>query len=109
MIRDPIPERQEPARERHGVFLERGLAPRLNWILGLYAGTNGVLSSQFDRDASLIASLNQQKADWEVRRADKQQGLQEARFTGLETALSQLQSQGRWLSGRLSGLCANTS
>ena len=32
---------------------------------------NGVLLSQIDREASLIASLKQQEADWEMLLADK--------------------------------------
>jgi flagellar hook-associated protein 2 len=88
-------------------YSSEGLAQRLNGILSSYTGTNGVLSSQINGESSLIASLNQQKADWDVRLADKQQALQ-TKFTAMETALSQLQSQGSWLSGQLSGLSANS-
>jgi flagellar hook-associated protein 2 len=89
-----------------GSYSNEGLAQRLNGILGSYTGTNGILSGQITGESSLIASLNQQKADWDVRLQEKQQTLQ-TKFTAMETALSQLQSQGSWLSGQLSGLSAN--
>jgi flagellar hook-associated protein 2 len=86
-------------------YSSQGLVQRLNGIFGQYNGVNGVLTSALAGQASLIASLNQQKADWDVRLATKQTALQQ-KFTNMETALSQLQSQGSWLSGQISKLGA---
>ena len=83
-----------------GSYGSEGVAQRLNGILQQYTGTKGVLTSEISGEGSLIASLNQQKADWDTRLADKQTALQQ-KFTAMETALSKLQSQGNWLSGQL--------
>jgi hypothetical protein len=49
------------------------------------------------------AQPNPQKADWDIRLAKRQTALQ-ARFTAMETALANLQSQVNWLSGRIAEL-----
>jgi flagellar hook-associated protein 2 len=86
-----------------GNYSSEGVAQRLNGILGSYTGTKGVLTGEISGESSLITSLNQQKADWDIRLADKQTALQ-TKFTAMETALSSLQSQGQWLSGQIAKL-----
>jgi flagellar hook-associated protein 2 len=86
-----------------GSYGSEGVAQRLNGILSSYSGTKGVLTGEISGEATLIASLNQQKADWDTRLADKQTALQQ-KFTAMETALSSLQSQGQWLSGQIAKL-----
>ena len=86
-----------------GTYASEGLAQRLNDVFQQYTGTKGVFTTEINGENSLIASLNQQKADWDVRLADKQAALQQ-KYTAMETALSQLQSQGSWLSGQISKL-----
>jgi flagellar hook-associated protein 2 len=84
-------------------FGSEGVSQRLNGILQQYSGTNGVLTSQINGESTLIASLNQQKADWDVRLSERQTALQ-TKYTAMETALSKLQSQGTWLSGQIAKL-----
>ena len=86
-----------------GSYSSEGAAQRLNGILSQYTGTKGVLTSEISGESTLIASLNQQKADWDVRLAEKQTALQ-TKFTAMETAMSSLQSQGQWLSGQIAKL-----
>src|SRR5262249_24429131 len=90
----------------NGNYGSEGVAQRLNGVMQQYTGTKGVLNSEISGEGSLIASLNQQKADWDVRLATRQASLQQ-KYTAMETALSQLQSQGSWLSGQISKLGAS--
>ncbi|MET1004112.1 MAG: flagellar filament capping protein FliD [Propionibacteriaceae bacterium] len=52
---------------------------------------------------SVIDNYTTQIANWDVRLAAKQTALQK-QYTGLETALSKLQSQSTWLSGQIASL-----
>jgi flagellar hook-associated protein 2 len=86
-----------------GSYGSEGVAQRLNGVLQQFTGTKGALTTAIAGEGTLISSLNRQKADWDVRLAEKQTALQQ-KFTAMETALSQIQSQGNWLSGQLSKL-----
>jgi flagellar hook-associated protein 2 len=88
-------------------YSTQGLAQRLNGIMAQFTGTKGVLNSEIQGQSSLIASLNQQKSEWDVRLASQQTALQ-TKFANMETALSQLQSQGSWLSSSIAKLSANS-
>jgi len=81
----------------------QGFAQRLNGVLNGYIGTSGALTSAITSSSGLIASLGKQKADWDVRLADKEAALR-AQYANMESALSSVQSQGNWLSGQISGL-----
>lgn len=52
---------------------------------------------------TLIDSMNFQIDDWDVRLAAKREALQKT-YSGLETALSKLNSQSTWLSGQIASL-----
>jgi flagellar hook-associated protein 2 len=52
---------------------------------------------------TLIDSMNFQIDDWDVRLAAKREALQKT-YSGLETALSKLNSQSSWLSGQIASL-----
>jgi flagellar hook-associated protein 2 len=84
-------------------FGSEGLAQRMNGVLQQSTGAHGSISSRITGESQLISSLNQQKADWDVRLSERQTALQ-AKFTAMETALSKIQSQGNWLSSTIAKL-----
>src|SRR3954447_11562106 len=90
-----------------GSYDTEGLSQRLHrflkpWLTG--DGTNApILTSRIDSSASLIADLTDQMASIDQRLSLRESALRQ-QFTTLETALSQLQSQGQWLSGQLASL-----
>jgi flagellar hook-associated protein 2 len=86
-----------------GSYDSEGLGQRLNTLLLQYTGTNGVLPSALASESSLLTELAQQKADWDVRLATRQQTLQ-AQFTNMETAMQKAQAQGSWLASQVSSL-----
>lgn len=65
--------------------------------------TGGPLDAAIDSQADQIKQLQSGIADWDARLTLKQQTLQ-AQFTAMETALSQSQQQGSWLSGQIASL-----
>ncbi|HEX5145394.1 MAG TPA: flagellar filament capping protein FliD [Conexibacter sp.] len=65
--------------------------------------TGGTLDSDINGDGDQIKQLQSDIADWDDRLALRQQTLQ-AQFTAMETALSQSQSMGQWLTGQISSL-----
>jgi flagellar hook-associated protein 2 len=68
--------------------------------------TGGTLDVQITGADSELKRLQQAMADMDDRLALKEQTLR-AQFTAMETALSQSQAQGSWLSGQLAGLQKN--
>jgi flagellar hook-associated protein 2 len=86
-----------------GNFASEGLAQRLNGVIRQYTGSQGVISSEISGESSLIASLNDQKAEWDVRLQEQQTALQ-TKFSNMESALSSLQSQGSWLTSAIAKL-----
>ena len=61
------------------------------------------MSSRIDASASLISDLTDQMASIDQRLSLREAALRQ-QFTSLETALSQIQSQGQWLTGQLAQL-----
>jgi len=89
-----------------GSYDTEGLGQRLSglvdpWLTDANAG--GILQSRIAGEDSTIKELKDQQADWDQRLALKEQQYR-AQFTALETALSQAQSQGQWLSGQIASL-----
>jgi flagellar hook-associated protein 2 len=68
----------------------------------------GVLSGLINRRTAAIRGLNEQVASWDVR-LDLRRAALERQWSGLEVALSKLQSQSNWLSGQLAGLSTSSS
>jgi flagellar hook-associated protein 2 len=64
---------------------------------------NTNLTSSITGRKNTIDSLNLQISNWDSRLVAKREALQKT-YTGLETALSKLQSQSTWLSGQISSL-----
>jgi flagellar hook-associated protein 2 len=63
----------------------------------------GTLAGIITRRNESIKGLNDQVAAWDTRLELRKANLQR-QFSGLEVALSKLQSQSSWLSGQLAGL-----
>jgi len=82
---------------------QEGIARRVNDLVTNTAGVKGTVTSEISGENDLIASLDQQSADWDVRLTDKEAALRK-QFSDMETALSQLQSQGSWLTGQIAKL-----
>jgi flagellar hook-associated protein 2 len=68
--------------------------------------TVGTLTTTIASRNTMIQSLNDQIADWDVRLAQRQETLQN-QFSAMEVALQKLQSQASWLNGQISSLQAN--
>jgi flagellar hook-associated protein 2 len=86
-----------------GSYATEGLAQRLSDNLATYTSANGILASRIASEDSLISSYKKRSADLDVRLDEREKALR-AKFTAMETALSQAQQQGNWLAGQLSGL-----
>jgi flagellar hook-associated protein 2 len=80
-----------------------GLVQRLNGVMSSYIGTGGILNSSIASEQTLIDQLGDQKALWDVRLNDKETALRQ-QYTNMETAMSQAQSQGSWLSSQITSL-----
>ena len=65
--------------------------------------TGGTLDTAINGQGDEIKRLQSDISDWDERLALKQQTLQ-AQFTAMETALSQSQTQGQWLTSQISSL-----
>ncbi len=89
-----------------GNYASEGLSQRLNDIVFPWVEVGGVMDSRLQAESSILKDLQDQQAQLNVRLNDKQAALQ-AQFANLETALSQSQSQGSWLSSQIAGLNAN--
>ncbi len=85
-----------------------GMVQRLNGVMSGYIGTGGILNSAIASEDSLINQLGDQKAMWDVRLNDKQAALRQ-QYTAMETAMSQAQSQGQWLTGQIASLTKSSS
>jgi len=64
---------------------------------------NNNLTSSITGRKHTIDSLNLQINNWDARLFAKREAMQK-KYTGLETALSKLQSQSTWLNGQIGGL-----
>jgi flagellar hook-associated protein 2 len=89
-------------------YSTEGMVQRLNGVLGGYIGVGGILNSAIASEGTMINQLGDQKAMWDVRLNDKEQALR-TQYTNMETALSQAQSQGSWLTSQIAGLTASKS
>jgi flagellar hook-associated protein 2 len=88
-------------------YSSEGLVQRLNGVLGNYVGTKGILNSELTSEVTTISQLQQQKADWDVRLTDKEAALRQ-QYTNMETAMSQAQSEGSWLTSQVAGLSSTS-
>lgn len=86
-----------------GVYGTQGLAQRLDTLVNAQLGSGGVLTARIASSTSAITGYSKSIEAWTTRLATKQQQLQQ-QFTNMETALSQAQSQGNWLSGQIAKL-----
>jgi flagellar hook-associated protein 2 len=90
-----------------GTYATEGLAQRLHgvvdpWVVG--SGTSSaIFDSRISSEQSMIDELVKQQSDMDVRLNDREAALRQ-KFTAMETALSQIQSQGNWLLGQLAQL-----
>ena len=89
-------------------YSTEGMVQRLNGVMSGYIGTGGILNSAIASEGSLINELGDQKAMWDVRLNDKQAALRQ-QYTAMETAMSQAQSQGQWLTGQIASLTKSSS
>jgi flagellar hook-associated protein 2 len=89
-----------------GAYASEGLSQRLNDILFPWLQVGGVLDSRLDAESAILKDLQDQQDALNVRLDAKQAALQ-AQFANLETALSQAQSEGSWLSSQIAGLARN--
>ena len=90
-----------------GSYASEGIAQRLDryltpWLSG--DGTNAaIMTSRLDAAGSVISRLTDQMAALDSRLALHESSLR-ARFTALESALQQNQTQGQWLTAQLARL-----
>jgi flagellar hook-associated protein 2 len=80
-----------------------GWAQGFQAIVDGAAAPGGTLDARIAGENAEIADLTSSMSDWDQRLALRQQALQQ-QFAALESALSQSQSQGQWLSGQLASL-----
>ena len=69
---------------------------------------DGELTRRITSQESTVRSLNDQVSGWDTR-LEKRRATLERTYSALEVQLSQLQSQGDWLSSQLAGLPTNGS
>jgi flagellar hook-associated protein 2 len=81
-------------------YATQGLAQRLSSLVNAQLGSGGVLTARIATSNASISAFTKSIGDWTTRLADKQKQLQQ-QFTNMETALSQAQSQGSWLSAQV--------
>jgi flagellar hook-associated protein 2 len=86
-----------------GVSGVDGFAQRIENLLHPVVDTDGVFDGRVKSSADSIKSMQDQLDDMDRRLALRQAALK-AKFTAMETALSQSQSQGSWLAGQIAGL-----
>jgi flagellar hook-associated protein 2 len=89
-----------------GAYATEGLSQRLDGIVNPWTQTGGLLDSRLKGEASTLKNIQDQQDALNVRLNLKQAALQQ-QFASLETALSQSQSEGSWLSSQIAGLGAN--
>ncbi len=88
-----------------------GTTPTTGWaqsfqsIVDAASAVGGTLEDRIDGENATIKDMTSRIADWDQRLTLRQQTLQ-AQFTAMETALSQSQQQGQWLTGQLAALGA---
>jgi len=90
-----------------GSYATEGLAQRLHrvvdpWVVGSGTST-AIFDSRISSEQSIIDGLVKQQSDMDVRLNERETALRQ-KFTAMETALSQIQSQGNWLMGQLAQL-----
>ena len=85
------------------VTVTHGLAGRMDRTLAAHEGATGAIARTRDGLDSRIEMFQDRIDAFEVRLEQKRERLVR-QFTGMEEALSQLQSQQQWLAGQLGGL-----
>lgn len=84
-------------------FMVDGLGASLHTYLKTVEGSGGSIQRARDAIDGRIESYDDQIEAFEVRLALRETALRR-QFTGMETALSQLQAQGNWLAGQLGAM-----
>jgi flagellar hook-associated protein 2 len=64
---------------------------------------SGTISSAIEGHTSKVSALSKSIADWDTR-LDLRRAALERQYASLETALSNINSQGTWLAGQIAGL-----
>jgi flagellar hook-associated protein 2 len=86
-----------------------GFAARVQAVAkGASDPVDGTITAAINGRNSGIKQMQDDIADWDTRLALRQQTLTQT-FTSLETTLSQLQSQGSWLSGQIASMSGGSS
>lgn len=70
--------------------------------------TTGALTLKIQSGTSMIAKLNTEISDWDLKLADRKSALKR-QFTAMETAMSKVQSQSSWLSSNTSAAASSSS
>ncbi len=86
--------------------MTHGLAGRMDQILRTFEGSTGAIALAQEGISSRIEVFQDRIDGFEVRLDQRERALRR-QFTAMESALSQMQSQGNWLAGQLGGLMAN--
>ena len=82
-------------------YSTQGLAQRFDTLLTAQLKTGGAMASRLASSNTQISQYTKSIGDWSTRLATRQAALQR-QFTAMETALSNAQSQGSWISGQIS-------
>jgi flagellar hook-associated protein 2 len=80
-----------------------GFAARFNGLIDPVSRTGGLIDGRIDGATSELKSVQDAIAQMDQRLSLRETALR-AKFTAMETALSQVKSQGSWLSGQLAAL-----
>lgn len=84
------------------------VAERLSTVSSAATGSDGSLTTAISGRQSTVKDLTTRIEDWDRRLALRKTALQR-QFSGLEVALSKMQSQSTWLAGQLAGLSSGSS
>jgi flagellar hook-associated protein 2 len=85
-----------------------GFAERVHTVADAASRSNdGLLTAAITGRQADITQLQGSIADWDTRLALRQESLQR-QFTAMETALSQMNSQGNWLAGQIKSLSSGS-
>lgn len=89
----------------YAVRFGSGLSGVISRQLERLEGASGRVQQRRDSISGAVRGIDRQMAAFDIRVGLREATLR-AQFTGLETSLARLQSQGRWLSGAMGGLLA---
>jgi flagellar hook-associated protein 2 len=86
-----------------GDYSSEGLTQRIDRSSSPYARDGGMLANRIDSQTQLVNDLSDRMTALDTRLAVREQTLR-TQFTNMETAMSQSQQMGNWLSGQIAGL-----